>query len=134
MPKEIDAFSQSSIHVSVTEKYPLNILELNNYLKFLDDQQMKLHFFHLAAPHEDTQGIEKQLRELSELFAHRFETDFVIFEGADPLKEIKGIVKNRADEVLVVQRGSRLLTGRLFRRFLIDELVCDGQTPLVVLP
>jgi hypothetical protein len=120
--------------VSVTEKYPLNILELNNYLKFLDERNVKLTFFHLAAPNEGTEGMEKHLRELSDLFSHRFETDFAVFAGDDPFQDIKKVVVDRTDEVLVVQRGSRLLTDQLFRRFLIDELVYEGHIPLVVLP
>lgn len=134
VPKDVSSFSQSTVHVSVTEKYPLNILELNNYLKFLDERNVKITFFHLAGPNEDTEGVEKQLRELSELFSHRFETDFTVFAGAHPFQDIKKIVVDRTDEVLVVQRGSRLLTDQLFRRFLIDELVYEGHIPLVVLP
>jgi len=134
IPRDVRSFSQSTLHVSVTEKYPLNILEFNNYLKFLDPGGVRITFFYLAAANEGTEGIEKQLRELSELFAHRFESDFAIFEGSDPFTDIKKVVTNRADEVLVVQRGSRLLTDQLFRKFLIDELVYEGHIPLVVLP
>lgn len=134
MPQEIDAFTQGHIHVSVTEKSPFNILAFNNYLKFIDQESVRIHFFYLAGTGEDTTGIEKQLRELSELFSHRYTTDHIVFEGANAFDDIKTIVKSRMDEVLVVQRGSRLLTDHLFRRFLINELVYEGQTPLVVLP
>lgn len=134
VPKDLHVFSQTTVHVSVTEKYPLNILELNNYLKFLDERNVRITFFHLAGPSEGTEGVQKQLRELSELFSHRFETDFAVFAGADPFQDIKKVVVDRTDEVLVVQRGSRLLTDQLFRKFLIDELVYEGHIPLVVLP
>lgn len=134
VPQDVKAFSQSTIHVSVTEKYPLNIPELNNYLQFLGEPDLKITFFYLAGPNEGTDDIEKRLREYSDLFAPRFATDFAIFIGAAPFQDIKRIVTNRADEVLVVQRGSRLLTDQLFRRFLINELVYEGHIPLVVLP
>lgn len=134
VPKDLHVFSQSTVHVSITEKYPLNILELNNYLKFLDERNVRITFFHLAGPNEDTEGVKRQLSELSELFSHRFETDFAVFAGADPFQDIKKVVVDRTDEVLVVQRGSRLLTDQLFRKFLINELVYEGHIPLVVLP
>lgn len=134
VPKDLHVFSRSTIHVSVTEKYPLNILELNNYLKFLDGPNVRITFFHLAGPNEGTEDVEKQLRELSELFSHRFETDFAVFAGIDPFQDIKKVVVDRTDEMLVVQRGSRLLTDQLFRKFLINELVYEGHIPLVVLP
>ena len=44
------------------------------------------------------------------------------------------VINNKIDEMLIVQKGSRLLTDQLFRRFLINELVYEGQTPLIVLP
>ncbi|MCW5899860.1 MAG: universal stress protein [Flavobacteriales bacterium] len=134
VPKDIHAFSQSTIHVSVTEKYPLNILGLNNYLDFLEGRNVRITFFHLAGPYERTSGIKKYLKELSDLFSHRVETDFAVYEGANPFQDIKRIVTNRAEEVLVVQRGTRLLTDQLFRKFLINELVYEGHIPLVVLP
>jgi nucleotide-binding universal stress UspA family protein len=134
VPKGLITFTQSTLHVSVTEKYPLNILALNNYLNFLGDREVRIVFFYLAAPNESTAGIERQLRELSDLFAYRLKTDFAIFEGSDTFQDIKKVVIDRADEVLVVQRGSRLLTDQIFRKFLINELVYEGHIPLVVLP
>ena len=134
VPTGLSKFTQSTLHVSVTEKYPLNILALNNYLNFLGDREVRIVFFYLAVPDEITKNIERQLRELSNLFAHRLKTDFAIFEGSDTFQDIKNVVINTADEMLVVQRGSRLLTDQIFRKFLINELVYEGHIPLVVLP
>ncbi len=38
MPKEIDTFSHEKIYVAVTEKHPLNVLELNKFLNFIDNK------------------------------------------------------------------------------------------------
>ena len=134
MPKEIDKFTHEKIFVAVNEKKPLNMVELNNFFHFMDAKNTSITFFYLAKPDEKTKGIEKQLQELSETFADRFNTDFAIYEGQHRLEDIKKVINNTVDEILVVQKGSRLLTDRLFRRFLINELVYEGQTPLVVLP
>lgn len=134
VPKDVHVSSRITLHVSVSDKYPLNILELNNYLTFLEPGQVRITFFHLAAPGEVAVGMEQRLRELAELFGHRFATDHAVFEGADPFQDIRKVVTDRADEVLVVQRGSRLLTDQLFRKFLLNELVTEGHLPLVVLP
>ncbi len=37
-------------------------------------------------------------------------------------------------ELRIVQKGLRLLTRPIFRKFLIDELEYEGQTLLIVLP
>jgi len=134
IPKDITTFSHEKIFVAITEKHPLNILELNNFLKFVDKQNTNIIFFHLAKPNEKTLGIEKQLRELSELFADRFKTEYVIYEGNRPFDDVKKVINNNVEEILIVQKGSRFLTDQLFRKFLINELVYEGQTPLIVLP
>lgn len=134
MPKEITTFSHEAIFVGVTEKHSLNISELNNFLKFFDKGTTNITFFYLSKPNEKTTGIEKQLSNLCELFADRFNTGFAIYGGNDPFNDIKKVINNKTTELLVIQKGSRLLTDRLFRKFLINELVYEGLTPLIVLP
>src|SRR5690606_16768032 len=75
IPKEIIAFSNKKIYVAVTEKHPLNILELNNFLKFIDQLNTNITFFFLAKANEKTDGIEKLLQKLSGLFGDRYKTD-----------------------------------------------------------
>ena len=134
MPKKIETFSHKKIFVAVTKRYPVNILELNNFLKYIDKENTSITFFYLAKPNVKTIGVEKQLRGLSEMFSDRYNTDFTIYEGNNPFEDVKKVINNKVDEILIVQKGSRLLTDKLFRKFLINTLVYEGQTPLVVLP
>jgi len=134
MPKEISSFSHEKIFVAVTEKHPLNILELNKFLDFFAKEKASLCFFHLAKPNEKIKRIEKQLSELSKLFEDKFDASFEVYEGSSSFKDIQKVINNKIDEILIVQKGSRHLTDQLFRKFLINELVFEGQTPLVVLP
>jgi len=134
MPKEISIFSHENIFVAVTEKHPLNILELNKLLSFINKEKTCITFFHFAKLNEKTEGIEKKLNDLSNLFADRFITKTAIFEGNNAFEDIKKVINNKEEEMLIVQKGSRLLTDQLFRRFLINELVYEGLTPLIVLP
>ena len=134
MPKEIGTFSHKKIFVAVTKRYPVNILELNNFLKYIDRENTSITFFYLAKPNEKTVGVENLLRGLSEIFSDRYNTDFSIYEGDNTFDDVKKVINNNVDEILVVQKGSRLLTDQLFRKFLINTLVYEGQTPLVVLP
>ncbi len=134
MPKEIAAFSHERIFVALTEKYPLDISELNRFLNFIDSNNTLITFFYLAQPNETTTGVKKQLADLSNLFADRFNTNTAIYEGNNPFEDIKNVINNKEEEMLVAQKGSRLLSDQLFRRFLINELVYKGQTPLIILP
>jgi hypothetical protein len=134
MPKEIAVYSHEKIFVAVTEQHPLNLLELNKFLNFIDRENTSITFFYLAAPNEKTNAIEKQLKNLTSTFANKFNTSFAIYKGSNPFEDIKKVINSKIDEILIVQKGSRLLTDQLFRKFLINELVYDGQTPLIVLP
>ena len=134
MPKEADNFSHEKIFIAATEKHPLNILELNKFLNFINSKKTSIIFFYLAKPNEKTKNIENHLRDLAALYAGRFNTTYAIYEGNNPFKDFKKVISNRNSEMLIVQKGSRLLTVQLFRKFLINELVYEGQTPLIVLP
>lgn len=134
MPKDMVNFSHKTIFVAVTEKHPLNILELNRFLSFIGKDKTTLTFFYLSKPLEKTKRIEKLLRDLTALFAPKFNTTFAIYEGRNSFEDMKEVINNKVDQLLVVQKGSRLLSDLLFRKFLINELVYNGQTPLIVLP
>lgn len=134
IPKEIAAFSPKKMFVAVAENHPLNLLGLNNLLAFIDSEQTSITFFHLLQPNENEKGMEKHLKELTTMFSDRYTTNFEIFESNNPHKDIKKVIKNRIDEILVVQKGSRLLTDIYFRKLLINDLVYEGQTTLIVLP
>lgn len=134
IPMEINTFSHEKIFVAVTEKHPLNILELNNFLSLIDKSETHITFFYLAKPYEKTEGIEKQLKDLTKLFSVRFNTSYAIYEGENSFNDIQKVINNNVEEILVIQKGSRHLTDLLFRKFLINELVLEGQTPLIILP
>lgn len=100
----------------------------------MDEAETCITFFYLAKLKEDTAGIEVLLNDLAKLFAERYETKTAIYKGRNRISEIKKVINNKEEELLIVQKGSRLLTDHIFRKFLINELVYEGQTPLIVLP
>lgn len=134
IPKEIAIFSHEKIFVAVSPKHSLNELELNRLLNFMNHRNTSLTFFYLAKPNENTLEIHKQLQEISNRFAVRFITDVKIFKGNSAFEDIKKVINNKVEELLVIQKGSRFITDRMFRTFLVNELVYEGQTPLVILP
>lgn len=134
MPNDLTHFSHEKIFVAVTETHPLNLLELHKFLSFLDTSATTITFFYLAKPGEKTKEIEKLLGNLSKFFEDKFQTTSAIYEGNHAYENIKEVINNKVEELLIVQKGSRLLTDHFFRKFLINELVYEGQTPLVILP
>lgn len=46
---------------------------------------------------------------------------------------LKERVELTEDSFLVLQQGSRSLSDKLFRKFMVNELVFNAKTPLIVL-
>lgn len=134
LPEGIKRYAHNRLYVAVSEQAKLNVLAFNNFLEFLDEGQTRITFFHLAKPGEDTRQIRKQLQNLVSLFQTQFPCDYEVYETEYPAADIKKVINNKFDEFLVVQPGMRLLSDYLFRPFLVNELVLEGETPLVILP
>lgn len=134
IPMGFSKFRFKKIFVAVSDQHPLNIMELNKLLDFGGASIKSIVFFHLAKPFEHIPNMEKQLMELTDFFSKTHKTSFAIYEGSNSFDDIKKIINNDEEEMLVVQKGSRFLADQLFRKFLITELVHQGHMPLVVLP
>jgi hypothetical protein len=91
-------------------------------------------FFNLSRPDDDTTEVEKMLKEHADMFSENYKTFYEIYVSDNPSKNIQNIISGKSNELLVVQKGERLLTDYLFRKFLINDLVYDAKTPLIVLP
>ncbi|AZZ59601.1 universal stress protein [Riemerella anatipestifer] len=134
LPGEIDSFSVNRIFVAVKQKYPLNILELNHFLKFVNEKETQIVFFYIAKPEENVEEHKRNLEKLVELYAENYQADYAIYESNVPSEGIKKVINNNETEILVLQKGNRFVTDHIFRKFLVNELVYVGDIPLVVLP
>ncbi len=134
LPKNLRTFHVRQLHVAVSLQYPLNILTLYRLLAFVPPELRALHFFSVVRPGEDARAVDRYLQGLQELFAPHATVSTEKFYDADVAPRIKQLVGTTADSLLVVQKGSRLLTDHFFRRLLINDLVYEGETPMVILP
>ena len=48
---------------------------------------------------EKTKNVEKYLADLTLLFADRYKTDFVVYEGNNAFEDIKKVINNKIDEI-----------------------------------
>jgi hypothetical protein len=133
IPKQT-TLSTENIYVAVSEKHPFNKSALNRFIGFIDPTPNQLTFFYLTLADTNPGQIEAQLKELTKHFAVKAQTQAIIYQSQNPFDDIKKVINNKTKEILVVQRGSRLLSDRVSRKFMINELVYEGQTPLIILP
>lgn len=134
IPKMLSSFNHQKILIGVTVVHPINILELNKFLSIVENKKIELTFFSIVKSAENTSEINKLLKNLAELFAEKFNTNTMLFEGTNPIANIRSIIKSNGSELLVVQKGSRMMYDKIFRKYLINELVYEGKIPMVIIP
>jgi len=134
VPEKASCCTPDAIHVAVHKNYPLNIFELNKFLRFIFKDIKRIKFFSVITPEDDRAATEKYLKELIELYSDKYDASYEQYTGLNTLKELKKILLEKGNEFIVVQRGARILLDQIFRKFLINELVYEGNTPLIILP
>lgn len=134
IPEDMHKFSPEKIFIGVKETFPLNVSALNTLLNYFGKAVPAINFFTIANPEEDTSTSENYLKELSGQFSTKTNTSFSIYKTDNTDSYIKEMMKNNPNALLVVQKGSRLLKDNLLRHFLINELIYDGKSPLIILP
>jgi len=134
IPKNIGQFSPEKIYVAISEKYPLNDTRFREFLEFVKSETKKVVFISLAGQNDDIIEVRSYLQDMSTRYADIVQVDYDVYQGDNVYSNLKNIISNKSNELLVVQKGSQLYSNQLFKKFLINELVYEGDTPLVVLP
>ena len=90
--------------------------------------------FSVVTPEDDREATERYLKELSQLYSDNKETAYELYLGEKSWRDLKKIIKQKQNEFIVVQRESRMFMDQIARKFLINDLVYEGHTPLIIMP
>jgi nucleotide-binding universal stress UspA family protein len=120
----------NKLMVGVNQKFPLNKAQFSPMLASLENQIHEVEFFSILKEDEDEVYTRDYLEELS-LEYKSYNSRTMLYQGNDALEALKNHVVK--DTFLVLQQGSRTLEDQLFRKFMINELVYNGQIPLIVI-
>lgn len=134
VPLNPECCSPDTIHVAVQKNNPLNIIDFNKFLNFRKASIKDIVFFSVIEPGEDWNDAEKYLRDLTQLYSDRYGAAYEMYKTQSGFQDLKRIILSKKDDFIVVQRGSRMFLDQIFRKFLINDLVYEGNIPLVVLP
>ena len=118
--------------VGVNQKYEMNKLQFTAILSALAGQVEKVEFFTILNDDEDEQRAHQYLNHLHDEFK-AYNSSTLLFKGKDVFTDLKHHVDQTKDAFLVLQQGSRSLQDYILRKFMINELVYTGLTPLIVL-
>ena len=134
VPLNPECCSPETIHVAVQKNNPLNIIDFNKFLNFRKACIKDIVFFSVLEPGDDWNDAEKYLRDLTELYSDRHSATSEMYKGQSGFHDLKSIILSKKDDFIVVQRGSRMFLDQIFRKFLINDFVYEGNIPLVILP
>lgn len=121
----------TKLAVSVNKKYPLNKVQFKEVLSGLKTQITELKFFTILEEDEDRTEAENYLAQIKKEYTS-FITSSEILSG-DTYTKLTASIGDSDDTFLMLQQGSRSLQDSIFRKYMINELVYYGATPLIVL-
>ncbi|MDN3687321.1 universal stress protein [Cyclobacterium jeungdonense] len=134
LPKSIEHAIPTKLALACHVKYPLNEQALSFLLNTLGSSVVEIELLTILTDKEERGESEAYLNKLKDKLSIQYRCTVKLYEGADAFEIIKTRYRNFPDNYLVLQKGSRTLNDQLFRKFFINDLVHDGQTPLMVLP
>lgn len=134
VPKNLENFEPNTLIFSVHPKFEFNENAFERFLAIIPKSIKFLKFISVLTDQDDEISIKAYLSSIMNKQQANFEVSSRIFSGKNPLVEIKSYIQGRNDYLLMVQKGSRTFTDKLFRKFMVNELVYDGSIPMVILP
>lgn len=135
LPLGLKVYLPKTLLISSSIKYPINKPALRSMTQILHVAGAEKMFFTSVLEDDAEDAITPDYLEgLAAQFKDEISTDKEVYKGTNLLETLKSKADEHHQPIIVLQRGSRSLTDQLFRDFVIDELVHDAQTPLIVLP
>ncbi|MFD2035343.1 hypothetical protein ACFSKL_11100 [Belliella marina] len=144
----IDEFNQLTITVPLKTKHhlprklivgvhyltPINEAELERLLILTNPVVDEVEFVTIVQSQSEMKDAESYLGLLKSKFGKSIPCIAMVFSGENAMQKLKDFSSPQETSFLVLQKGSRALVDRVFRKFMINEMVYDASIPLVILP
>jgi hypothetical protein len=134
VPKTFKGHKFEKLVVSAHPKFGINEKAFDKLLETLPDSVLTIEWVSIAREGEDEGTLYDYLSLLSGKYSLNLERRISVFSGGDVFSKVKTYFNENGDQVLVIQKGGRTFQDKIFRKFLVNELVFDGSIPLIVLP
>lgn len=132
-PMRSPAFFPERLVMAVHYKFPVNTPRLEQVMHTLAGRDVSLEFITFLGPDDDGEKASEQMESLRGTFAS-YAPETKVFRGENAFKSIADYAGGSDKTFLLLQQGPRPLTAGLFRKFMINEMVYNGKTPLMVIP
>ena len=120
--------------VTAHPKFGFNEKAFGKLMNLLPESVQAINWISIAREGDDEGTLYDYLSLLSGKYSHHLEIKINVFCGGEVFSKVKTYFTESANQVLVIQKGGRTFQDKIFRKFLVNELVFDGSVPLIVLP
>lgn len=134
LPKSIDQNIPKKLVLACHPKYPVNENAWQKLLEAIGKNIEEVELLTIITQKAEEEESKAYLQKLSQALNAELTFKFNIFMGKDAFTEIKSKYSNQEEFFIVLQKGSRNLNDQLFRKLFINDLIHDGNTPLIILP
>jgi hypothetical protein len=133
IPPAMPNFTIHKLFIGIHPDYPINTVALCELLNSFSNEKLKLIFFHISSTDENHNEIARITEVVMQSIRVSYPYEIKFLQSKSEFNELRAQITENDDQILILQKGSRLITDQLFRKYLINELVYEGKTPLVVL-
>jgi nucleotide-binding universal stress UspA family protein len=121
----------NSLNIALTPKYPLNMAALQHLLSVVRPLINTIRFFSVVKPGENADAVKAFLTHAASEFSSE-ESVCDVITGENVKEEIKNY-NSEYEGLIVLQKGTRNFRD-IFRKYMVDDLLSEGQHPVIVLP
>jgi nucleotide-binding universal stress UspA family protein len=133
LPLQSEFTLPATLAVGIHYNYPINKTALFDLLQNLGNSIQHIEFFTVVTENDSEVLALQYIKELKQSYI-QYNCEHQVFQGTQPLKEIKKYMLKNNNTYLVIQQGSRSLMDLLFRQLMVNELVYHAAIPLIILP
>lgn len=134
LPRELENFTPNEIIILAHPEFNFNLEALHQLLKYVPDNVRTLKWICIAREGETVEDLHDYLEYLIKKTETGLNHELAVFSGKEVLVQVKSFFQSNENKVLIIQKGGRTFMDKLFRKFLINDLVYDGSIPLIILP
>ncbi|MFC0261081.1 universal stress protein [Fontibacter flavus] len=134
LPKSLKNFTPNEIIITVHPEFDFNIEALHQLLDIVPDTVNTLKWISIAKEGEQVEDLNDYLEYLIKRTNTGLQQEMAVFSGMNVFAQVKSFFQSNENKILLIQKGGRTFMDKLFRKFLINDLVYDGSIPLIILP
>lgn len=134
VPKTFKDQKFEKLVVTAHPKFGFNEKAFGKLINLLPESVQAIEWISIAREGDDESTLYDYLGLLSGKFSPHREVKISVFCGGNVFFKVKTYFSESANQVLVIQKGGRTFQDKVFRKFLVNDLVYDGSIPLIVLP